>query len=351
MSASRLRTILAAPVFALAALSGSTTEAQSDLTNVDHRYHTIRDWAKLPEGRTWGSTSAIDIDRDGRSVWVAERCGTATADPVTGVDKCTYSPLAPILKFDSSGTLVKSFGARMFIYPHGMHVDRDGNIWVADAQGNKEGTKGHQVFKFSPDGKVLLTLGKAGITGPGPDTFNAPCDVVTAPNGDIFVADGHSASPSSVSRIMKFSKDGKFLKAWGRVGSAPGEFRTPHSLAMDSRGRLFVADMGNFRIQIFDQEGLFLEEWKQFSRPNGIYIDKNDILYSVDAQSDEKTHPGWKRGLRAGSVKDGKVAFFISPHKTDDPDGYLGEGVTVDADGNIYVAEVILRSVTKFVKR
>jgi DNA-binding beta-propeller fold protein YncE len=351
MSLSGRTAMLAAPVLALVALVGGTTWAQEDLTVVDQRYQRIRNWARLPEGRTWGSTSAIDVDRDGRSVWVAERCGTITADPIGGVDKCTYSPLAPILKFDRSGKLVKSFGAQMFIYPHGMHVDRDGNIWVADAQGNKEGTKGHQVFKFSPEGKVLLVLGKAGKTGPGPDTFNAPCDVVTAPNGDIFVADGHSASPSSISRIMKFSKDGTFLKAWGRVGSGRGEFRTPHGLAMDSRGRLFVADLGNSRVQIFDQEGQFLDEWKQFSRPNGIYIDKNDILYSVDSQSDEKNHPGWKRGLRGGSVKDGKVAFFISPHETDDPLGYIGEGVMADADGNIYVAEVILRSVTRFAKR
>jgi sugar lactone lactonase YvrE len=347
---------LALSVLVFAALSGSTTQTQGDVAPVNdrpvpYRYQTIRNWARLPEGRTWGSTSAIDIDRDGKSVWIAERCGTATADPVTGVDKCTYSPLAPILKFDSSGKLVKSFGAGMFIYPHGMHVDRDGNVWVADAQGNREGTKGHQVFKFSPDGKVLLKLGRAGVTGPGPDTFNAPTDVVTAQNGDIFVADGHGAGPSSTTRIMKFSKDGTFLKAWGRLGTAPGEFRTPHSLAMDSRGRIFVADLGNYRIQIFDQEGTFLEEWKQFSRPNGIYIDKNDTLLSTDSQSSPSTHPGWKRGVRIGSAKDGSVKFLIPPHQTEDPEGDTGEGVVVDADGTIYVAEVVLRSVTKYVKR
>ena len=351
MSISRRVTISTAAALVLVAMFWTTTRAEDNLPTINDRYRPIRNWAKLPEGRHWGSTSAIDIDRDGTSVWVAERCGTATADPVSGVDKCTNSPVAPILKFDSSGRLINSFGAQMFIYPHGMHVDRDGNIWVADAQGNREHTKGQQVFKFSPDGKVLLTLGKPGITGPGPDTFNEPCDVVTAPNGDIFVADGHSTSPTSTTRIMKFSKDGRFLKAWGHLGSGPGEFRTPHSLAMDSRGRLFVADMGNFRIQIFDQEGTFLAEWKQFSRPNGIYIDRNDILYSVDAQSDDKTHPGWKRGLRAGSTRDGIVTFFIPPHQTEDPDGNMGEGVTVDIDGNIYVAEVILRSVTKFAKR
>src|SRR5205807_10332395 len=134
------------------------------------------------------------------------------------------------------------------------------NVWITDAQG-KDG-KGHQVIKFSPEGKVLLTLGKAGVTGDGADTFNQPSDVVVAPNGDIFVADGHGGNSNA--RIVKFSKDGKFIKAWGKKGSAPGEFDTPHALAFDSKGRLFVADRANDRIQIFDQDGKFLDQWKQF---------------------------------------------------------------------------------------
>ena len=163
----------------------------------------------------------------------------------------------------------------MFVFPHGISVDKDGNVWVTDGQG--EGGKGHQVFKFSPEGKVLLTLGKAGITGDGPDTFNQPSDVIVAPNRDIFVADGHGRDSNA--RIVKFSKDGKFVKTWGRKGSAPGELDTPHALAFDSKGRLFVADRNNNRIQIFDQEGKFLDEWKQFSRPSGLFIDKNDVIY------------------------------------------------------------------------
>ena len=300
-------------------------------------YHVLPNHFKLPEGRTLGSTAAIDIDRDGRSVWVFERCG-GTSQGLACVD----SRLAPILEFDSSGKVVKSFGAGMFISPHGIHVDRQGNVWVTDGSGR--GAKGHQVFKFSPEGKVLMTLGKAGVTGDGPDAFNQPSDVFVAPNGDVFVADGHGGNSNA--RIVKFSKDGKFIKAWGKKGSGPGEFETPHSLAMDSSGRLFVADRGNSRIQIFDQDGKLLAEWKQFGRPSGMYIDKNDILYAADTQSDEKTNPGYKRGIRIGSVKDGKVTALISDP---DPDG-TGEGVTADAQGNIYGSLTAKQALKKYVR-
>jgi sugar lactone lactonase YvrE len=216
-------------------------------------------------------------------------------------------------------------------------VDPDGNVWVTDGEGpdgkdpNRNG-KGHQLFKFSPDGKVLMTLGKAGITGDGPDTFNQPSAVVVAPSGDIFVADGHGGNSNA--RIVKFSKEGKFIKAWGKKGTGPGEFDSPHVLAMDSRGRLFVGDRGNNRIQIFDQDGKFLEEWKQFGRPSGLFIDRNDILYLSDSQSDEKTNPGFPKGIRIGSVKDGKVTAFI-PDLDPAPSQ---EGIVADAKGNMYTS-------------
>ncbi len=137
-----------------------------------------------------------------------------------------------------------------------------------------------------------------------------------------------------------------------RAGSAPGEFRTPHSLAFDSRGRLFVADRGNVRLQIFDQEGKFLDEWKQFSRSSGIFIDKNDMLYSADSESSEASHPGgWKRGMRIGSAKDGKVLYFIPDPETQPTGTSAAEGVAVDALGNIYGAEVGPKAVKKYVKK
>jgi sugar lactone lactonase YvrE len=294
----------------------------------------------MPEGRTWGSTSAVEVAKDGKSLWVAERCAANT---------CAGSSLPAILLFDESGRLKTSFGAGMFVFPHGIHVDGDGNVWVTDARG-KDG-KGHQVFKFSPEGKLLLTLGKAGVTGDGPDAFNQPSDVAVGANGDIFVADGHDEDSNA--RIVKFTKDGKFIKASGKRGSAAGEFDTPHGLAFDSRGRLFVADRGNNRIQIFDQDGKFLEEWKQWSRPSGIYIDKKDVLYVADSESNSKTNPGWKRGIRIGSAKDGKVTAFI-PDPEPDPEKVVtsaAEGVAADAAGNIYGAEVGSRSLKRYVKK
>src|ERR1700682_3809360 len=209
-------------------------------------YRAVEGWPQLPSNIKWGAVISVDCDAKG-NIWVFHR-----SQP-------------PILKFDRSGKLLASFGTDMFVQPHGMTIDREGNLWVTDAQ-DKDG-KGQQVFKFSPEGKVLMTLGKAGVAGEGPDTFSGPTDVVIAANGNIFVSDGHVANSNG--RVVKFAKDGKFIKAWGKRGSGPGEFDTPHSIAMDSRGRLFVADRGNSRIQIFDQEGRFLDQWKRFGRPSG----------------------------------------------------------------------------------
>ena len=330
------------------AQSGAATDS------APNPYRSIDDWAKMPEGRTWGSTSGVDIDPDGTSVWVAERCG-AFAPPTQYKPgepfACDGSGLDPILKFDASGRLLKSFGAGMFILPHGLHVDHAGNIWVTDNLGRTG--KGQQVIKFSPDGKVLMTLGKAGVAGSGPDEFNAPSAVYVAPSGDIFVADGHGGDTNA--RIVKFDKDGKFIKTWGKKGAGPGEFNVPHALAMDSSGRLFVGDRANSRIQIFDQDGKFLAEWKQFGRPSGVFIDKGDIIYVADSESNDTQNPGFKRGLRIGSAKDGKVTALIPdplPVKegSGPGTGSAAEGVAADAGGNVYGAEVDARKLMRYVK-
>jgi len=310
-------TVIAAAIVVAVALAERPAFTQNSAPNP---YRPVDGFFKMPEGRKLGSTAGIHIDRDGRSLWAFERCGSNT---------CEKSPtVAPIVKFDASGNVVKSLGAGMFVTPHGIFVDNDGNLWVTDGAGAPG--KGHQVFKMNPDGKVLLTLGKAGVTGDGPDTFNRPSDVYIAPNGDIFVADGHGGESNA--RIVKFSKDGKFIKTWGKKGTAPGEFEQPHALAMDSKGRLFVGDRGNNRIQIFDQNGTFLEEWKQFGRPSGVYIDRNDMLYVADHESTEKTNPGFQKGIRVGSAKDGKVTAFL---RDPDPMGSQ-EGVAADSAGNIF---------------
>jgi DNA-binding beta-propeller fold protein YncE len=243
------------------------------------------------------------------------------------------------MEFDPSGNLIRSFGAGMFVFPHAIFVDADQNIWVADANGN--GTKGHTVVKFDRRGSILLTLGKLGIPGEGPDTFNRPSGVVVSPQGDIFVADGHGRDSNA--RIVRFSKDGKFVKAWGSRGSGPGQFDTLHGIAMDSRGRLFVADRENNRIQIFDQNGTFLDQWTQFSRPTAIFIDTRDRIYVTDNTSSATLRPDWPRGVRFGNARDGSVEGMIA-----DPDA---EGVTADLAGNVYTADVAGKMVKKFVMR
>jgi DNA-binding beta-propeller fold protein YncE len=324
----------AAAIFSALAISPTTSIAQtgSDPNAAPNPYHVEENWAKLPPGRPWGMAIGVDIDRDGKSVWVFDRCAAKT---------CAGSSVAPIQKFDASGKLVKSFGAGMFIFPHGLFVDRDDNVWVTD--GKAQDGKGHTVMKFSADGKLLLTLGKPGVAGDGPDTFNAPSDVLVAPDGNIFVADGHGGNTNA--RIVKLAPDGKFMKAWGKKGKGPGELDTPHGLAMDSAGRLYVADRANSRIQIFDQDGKFIAEWRQFGRPSGLFI-RNDILYSADSQSSEKTNPGFKKGIRIGSVKDGKVTAFIAETKE------LGspEGVAVDAQGIVYGGFTNTMNLRRFVK-
>jgi sugar lactone lactonase YvrE len=368
----RLVAVVAA---ALALISGSVAAQRgasgppehakiTPVNNLPNPYETVRNWGTLPNGRKWGSVSAIHVDADGKHIWAGDRCGT---------NSCAGSDVDPIVKLDPSGKVVQSFGAGQIIWPHGMDVDRQGNVWIADARvatadelkkfPNAAG-KGNTVTKFSPQGKVLLVLGKPGEAGNPPTAFTEPNDVLVAPNGSIFVAESHSAqfedkpgTPNSIGRISKFAPDGKFIKSWGAWGYGNSEFRGAHSLAMDSQGRLFVADRGNRRIQIFDQEGKHLATWYQFSRISGIYIDRNDVLYAIDSESDENYNPGWRKGLRVGSAKTGEVWYFTPEHVSKQPSGMggygsMGEGVAVDAAGNVYGGEVgPIQGITKFIPR
>jgi DNA-binding beta-propeller fold protein YncE len=319
-------------------------------------YRVIRDWAQLV-GRAWGGSNGVAIDRDGKTVWATDRCSPGTTPGCLGTNA------NPVHHFDESGKEIRSFGGGMFVWPHGIHVDRDGNVWVTDARAPSaddlkkfpgEQNKGSVVIKFSPDGKVLMTLGKAGVRGNPPEALTDPTDVVTDPgSGDVYVAESHTdvTDLNLVGRISVFNRNGKFLRTIGKAGTAPGEFRTPHALEFDSKGRLIVADRHNHRIQILTKDGKFIAEYDDFGRISGLAIDKNDVLYTADSESTEKVHPGWLRGIRIGSLKDGKVTIFIPPHKTDTPDGAMGEGIAIDAAGNIYTAEATLRGLTKYVKK
>ncbi len=302
------------------------------------------EWIELPDGREWGSTSTVYYAGNG-NIWVAERCG--------GNTNCLDTPdIDPIMLVDVDGNILKSFGKNMIVWPHGMHVDPDGNVWLADARGDEERGKGHQVHKFSPDGELLMSLGTAGVAGKGEYTFDQPCDVAVAENGDIFVADGHGAGGNN--RIVKYNSKGEYLMEWGTTGSERGEFREPHAIAINSEGKVFVGDRHNARVQIFDQEGNHIDYWTQFGRPSGVYIDKNDIMYVADSESNTgyQRNPGWERGIRIGSSLNGWVTAFIP----DPNQGYMrgtsvAEGVTADEAGNVYGAEVAQRRMRKYIPK
>lgn len=305
-------------------------------------YRTERDWGQLPPSlKEWPAVTAVEPSPDG-SIYVIERCN---------LNSCEGRSEPPILKYDKNGKLLATFGANMFLFPHGAVVDSEGNLWVADSAGIPG--KGQQVFKFSPDGKVLMTLGKAGVAGGGPDTFNLPNDVAIAPNGDIYVADGHRDTGNN--RIVVFSKDGKFLRNFGKLGSDPGDIHEPHSIAFDAEGRLFVADRVNNRLEIFTQQGKLLAIWYQFGRPSGITITKDDTLYVADSESGPDTGAkeirGFKKGIRIGSAKTGEVKAFIEDMEPLRDDHSGAEGVGVDAEGNVYGAVVRRRMLERHVKK
>ena len=262
-------------------------------------YRLVPGWGTLPDGATWGEVPGMAIDANGKLY-------------------AFHRSEVPIVELDRSGKILKMWGEKLFAWPHGIRIDRFGNLWITDGQA-RNGV-GQQVFKYSADGKLLMTLGTKGVRGEGPDTFGGPCDVAVAANGDIFVADGHQNS-----RVVKFDKDGKFIKAWGKRGDQPGEFNLPHTIVIDSRGRVLVGDRSNNRIQIFDQEGAFIDQWTQFGTPSGMYVTPDDTLYVVDYNV--------KKGVFVGSAKDGSVKYKI--------DDAVAEGVAVDEDGNIYVGETV----------
>jgi streptogramin lyase len=284
-------------------LNAPATKAQ------EPAYEAVLNWAQLPAGMKWAAVTSAATDRD-RNVYVFRR-----SEP-------------PILMFDKNGSFVRSLASGTISAAHGLRVDPSGMIWAADV-------RGHVVYKLDPDGKVLLTLGRKGVAGNDANTFNGPTDVLVTPRGDIFVTDGQFNS-----RVVHFSAEGTFVNAWGTNGTAPGQFKVPHAIAIDSRGRLFVADRDNGRVQIFDQAGTFLDQWTQFGPPSGIFIAPDDTLY-VAAIGD-------KSGLIVGSAATGQIQEFLpipakalnGPHL-----------VTADASGTVYVADLLSSEVRKFVRK
>jgi DNA-binding beta-propeller fold protein YncE len=259
---------------------------------------------------------------------------------------------------------LKSFGAGLFAYPHGFTVDREGNLWVSDVNDaptvlgmsakNADGViMGQEVLKLSPDGKVLMTLGKEGVGGSGTDTFDRPTGVAVAPNGDIFVSDGHHPNKSGNARVLKFDRTGKFIKTWGHVGPAPGDFDEPHDIFLGgTQNRIYVADRRNQRIQVFDQDGNFLAAWPQFGEPSSVFVGKDDTIYVGSTFRDPAVKNGEVRGIVIGNAKDGSLTAFIpDPADLDHViRGTSASGIGADDMGNIYAADVGAHNLRKYVK-
>jgi sugar lactone lactonase YvrE len=326
------------------ALAAGMARAQSSYpctetnANLPNPYRQVTDWASPP--RPWNPVNAVAVDRD-NNLWVADRCET---------DDCV-----PVIELSPDGKTLRNFGAGLFVEPHQVAVDRDGNIWVADA--SAKGGKGMQVTKLSPDGRVLLKLGKPGVGAgqSGLDIFDSPTGVAVASTGDIYISEGHGERAPNNSRIMVFSKDGKFKKTFAARGSGDGQLRSPHALAFDSQDHLYVADRGNSRVAVFDRDGKFLTAWKQFGRPSGVAVDANDMLYVIDSQSSDNQgaanyNPGCRRGIRIGSVKDGKVMYYIPPPVPKDPKWQPPIGIVVGRDGAIYAASDDQMDIKKYVR-
>jgi DNA-binding beta-propeller fold protein YncE len=338
-------------------------------------YRLVPDWPTLPStmkgpgGRKWGEVIRVHVASNG-NIWVFHRCfHDKPSGDATCVNRGEANP--PILEFNPAGRLVRSFGAGLFAHPHGFTVDKDGNIWTTDtndeetilgmpAKDSRGVPLGQTVLKISPAGKVLMTIGKPGVGGAGPNVFDRPTGVSIGANGDVFVSDGHSRNASNNSRIVKYSKDGKYIKEWGRMGSEPGNFREPHDLYVGgSKGYVYVADRGNDRIQVFDQEGQFITAWKQFGQPSSVYVDSRDNIYvGATYQAPGAAGPGNgptaganDRAIVVGHAITGELKYLIPDpgdlSKMTDT-GTSASGIGVDAEGNIYAADVGFNNLRKY---
>ena len=339
-------------------------------------YRLAPEWPTLPasmrgpNGRKWGEVIRVHV-APGGNIWVFHRC---FHDQPNGDATCVNRGAAnpPILEFNPAGSLLRSFGVGLFAHPHGFTVDSDGNIWATDTNDeetilgmsakNAQGvTLGQQVLKISPDGKVLMTIGSAGVSGNAPYTFDQPTGVSIGANGDIFVTDGHSGNKSKTGRVVKYSRDGKFIKTWGRLGTEPGNFRDPHDLYVGgSKGYVYVADRQNNRIQVFDQNGTFIAAWTQFGQPSSVYVDKDDNIYvgatyqdpSRGSVNQATTGPN-DRAIVIGNAITGELKYLIPDpgdlSKMTDT-GTSASGIAVDNQGNIYAADVGFNNLRKYTR-
>ena len=352
MTKAALPALLAALLSAATAMPAQEARVAAP-TALPNPYKLVDHWAQLPAGMNgghWGEVIRVHVDRHG-DVWVFHRCfNVVPAGSATCVDRGPANP--PILKFNASGRLLKSFGAGLFAYPHGFTLDDDGNLWATDVDDQGKGS-GQEVVKLSPDGKVLMTLGKRGVAAQGAEGFDRPTSVAVARDGAIFVADGHAPNKFGTGRVVKFSKDGRYIKEWGRKGSAPGEFDEPHDLFVGgSRGWVYVTDRRNNRVQVFDQDGGFVAAWTQFGQPSSVFVGDDDTIYVGASFPSAAAKKGEVRGIVVGDAISGALTAFIpDPADLDKViAGTSASGIAADKSGAIFAADVGAHNLRKYVK-
>lgn len=285
----------------------------SRATSDEPAFRPVAGWpsgARTAPGYGTGAVSAVATDRQGR-VFVFQRA------PV------------PVLVFQRDGTFIRSWGAGEFSSPHGCRFDPDGNLWLTD-------NADHRVLKYTPEGKLLATFGTKGQAGEDATHFNKPTDIAFAPNGDFYVSDGYGNS-----RVVRFSRNGEYLGAWGRKGTGEGEFNLPHSVVIDRSGKVYVADRENARVQVFSPEGKFLTQWRDTGHPYGLYLTPDQRLYLTDGLANTLTvyDLSGKRLRRAGSTGSGPGEYQL-PHL-----------LNVDDQGAVYVCEITGKRVQKLLPR
>ncbi len=300
------------------------------------KYHVVHGWPKLPPGELLGAVSGVGVDSHD-NVFVFRRAERVALP--SGDFDITPIPRPTVLVFDGrTGELVAKWGASTFAMPHGLYVDRQDNVWLTDVAY-------HQIYKYSPDGKVLLTIGERGVPGDDAAHFNRPTDVAAAADGMVYVSDGYRNS-----RVAVFSPDGKFLFQWGAKGAGPGEFDLPHGIALDARGQVYVADRNNSRVQVFEPRGKFLAQWKskELGRPYDVFIGQDGQAVVIDGGEQPKDPPD-----RAGAAvvgMDGKIVDEFGRFGNYDGQFAMAHDVAVDSRGAIYVGDITGGRVQKFVR-
>jgi sugar lactone lactonase YvrE len=290
-------------------------------------YTRIEPWGEPPPGNNgeWAAVTGAEAGPNG-VLYVFHRCHA---------NSCAGRSEPPLVRLDArTGKQLGTFGAGLMAFPHGFHIDFEGNVWTTDT-GRGDAPGGHVVRKFSPDGELLMTLGQPGVAGDSAGMFREPTDVVVARDGTLFVTEGHEKNGPH-SRLTVLSADGTLIARYGSTGQGHLQLSAPHSIAMDTRERLFIADRDNNRIMIWDRDGNYIDQWTQFGRPSGIYIDHTDTIYVADSESWGPENPGWKKGIRIGSAKTGQVHYFIEDIESRDFAHSGAEGIGVDGFGNVY---------------